>query len=206
MVDYSELTDERLQAMALEGDAAAETQLAIRYSRLVKICARPYFLAGGDSEDLTQEGMLGLLSAIRGYNAGMDTAFRTYAELCIRRRLISAIKSASRLKHTPLNEGVSFDEVLSEETTSLAVCSGDAFRRSPEEQVLARERADEIIHIYPKVLSRLEMTVYTLFLEGLSYGEIAARAGKSVKQVDNAVQRIRRKLAQDPDSGEISES
>ena len=203
--NYRELDDGSLLRLASAGDRLAEEQLAVRYSRLVRICARPFFLAGGDSEDLTQEGMLGLLSAIREYDPSQQTSFRTFAEACIRNRLITAIKSASRLKHLPLNEGVSLEDVLSEET-SQSVASPKAFRRVPEEQVLARESADEIFHTFSRCLSQLEKEVLTLFLDGLSYEEMAERLGRSVKSVDNAVQRIRRKLARYPNLGEISES
>ena len=113
MKSYPDFSDNVLCRLASKGDAGAENELAVRYSRLVRACARPFFLAGGDSEDLIQEGMLGLLSAIRDYTPEADTAFKTYAELCIRRRLISDVRSASRLKHAHLNEGVSFDEILS---------------------------------------------------------------------------------------------
>ena len=202
---YREWEDKDLLHLVAAGDRLAEEQLAVRYSRLVRICARPFFLAGGDSEDLTQEGMLGLLSAIREYDPSQQTSFRTFAEACIRNRLITAIKSASRLKHLPLNEGVSLEEILSEET-SQSVVSPKAFRRVPEEQVLARESADEIFHTFSRCLSQLEKEVLTLFLDGLSYEEMAERLGRSVKSVDNAVQRIRRKLARYPNLGEISES
>lgn len=202
---YLALDDSELLALVSAGDRVAEEQLALRYSRLVRICARPYFLAGGDSEDLTQEGMFGLLSAIREYNPSMQVTFKTFAEACIRNRLITAIKSASRLKHTPLNEGVSLEEILSEET-SQTVASAKAFRRVPEEQVLARESADEIFHTFSRCLSQFEREILILFLDGLSYQEMAEHTGRSQKAVDNAVQRIRRKLARYPNLGEISES
>lgn len=192
---YSSYSDEILQKMAVSGDQYAEEQLAVRYARLVRMCARPYFLAGGDSEDLTQEGMLGLLSAIREYNGSLDTSFKTYAEQCIKNRLISAIRSASRKKHTPLNDGVSLDDFLSKEEQSQAALLGESFRRIPEEQVLARESADEIFRTYSRCLSPFENQILNLFLEGLSYQEMASRVSRSQKSVDNAVQRIRHKLA-----------
>ena len=106
------LTDEILCLQAASGDRIAEETLVMRYNRLVRICARPYFLAGGDSEDLIQEGMVGLLNAIREYVPQKGTAFRTYAEICIRNRILSAIRAASRDKHTPLNHYVSFEPPL----------------------------------------------------------------------------------------------
>jgi RNA polymerase sporulation-specific sigma factor len=206
MKDYANLSDEELQHLASSGDSLAENRLAERYSRLVRICARPFFLAGGDSEDLTQEGMLGLLSAIREFNQSMNTSFKTYAELCIRRRLISAVKSASRRKHTPLNEGVSFEDVFSDDIDFSPGYSTLAFHRVPEEQVLARESADEFYCIYSRCLSEFENTILRFYLDGLSYRSIAKVVGRTEKSVDNAVQRIRRKLARQPNLGEISES
>lgn len=190
--------------MSAHGNAVAENELVVRYSRLVRACARPFFLAGGDSEDLIQEGMLGLLSAIREFNPESDTSFKTYAGLCIRRRLISAVKSASRLKHAPLNEGVSFDEILSEETQSNSAFTGEAFRRIPEEQVLARESTNNFISNYSQHLSPLERVILSHYLEGLSYNEIAEQTGRSQKSVDNAVQRIRHKLARHLNLGDFS--
>ena len=195
------LTDEELQSLAAERQVDAEEALAERYVRLVRVCARPYFLNGGDSEDLTQEGMLGLLSAIREYDAGKGASFKTYAEICIRNRIQSAIRSAARKKHAPLNDGVSLDEVLSDESQSLGT---QYFQRSPEEQVLARETEKEFITAYSRRLSKLEAQVLSLFLDGLSYQEMAVALGRDTKAVDNAVQRIRKKLASLP-SGESSE-
>ncbi len=198
---FSELDDNRLVSLANSGDKLAEEQLALRYTRLVKICSRPFFLVGGDGEDLIQEGMFGLLSAIREFDPAMNANFKTYAEICVKRRIYSAIKMASRKKHEPLNEMVSFDDVLSDESLS----AGRAFRRIPEEQVLAQESADEIIQTYSRCLSKLEAIILELYLSGLSYSEIADKTGRSEKSVDNAVQRIRRKLARNLYLGEFSE-
>ncbi|NCB74292.1 MAG: sigma-70 family RNA polymerase sigma factor [Clostridia bacterium] len=201
---YSNLNDNELLGMANLGDKVAEDQLALRYTRLVKICSRPFFLVGGDGEDLIQEGMLGLLSAIREFDLSMNTSFKTYAEICVKRRIYSAIKSASRKKHDPLNDMVSFDDVLSDESSSGAVTYGVSLRRTPEEQVLAREGVGEIIQTYSRCLSKFEVEVLNLFLRGLSYSEIAELCGKTDKSVDNAVQRIRRKLARDLNLSDIS--
>lgn len=202
MGNYDTLSDIDLLYMAKGGDRSAEEQFALRYTRLVKICARPFFLVGGDGEDLIQEGMLGLLSAIREYDSSMNTSFKTYAEICVKRRIYSAIRTASRKKHEPLNEMVSLDEVLSEE--GAAASQSNAFRRIPEEQVLAQESADEIIQTYSRCLSKFEARILELYLSGLSYSEMAQECGKSQKSVDNAVQRIRRKLAQNHNLGESS--
>ena len=199
---YVSLSDEQLQALAADREAGAEEMLAERYVRLVRICARPYFLNGGDSEDLIQEGMLGLLSAIREFDPGKGASFKTYAETCIRNRIQSAIRSAARKKHAPLNDGIPLEDVLSDDSQSLGT---QLFQRSPEEQVLARETEKEFISAYSRCLSRFEAQILRLYLAGLSYQEIAAQTGRAPKSVDNAVQRIRRKLAKLP-SGENSVS
>ena len=196
------LTDEQLQALAAERQSGAEEALAERYVRLVRVCARPYFLNGGDSEDLIQEGMLGLLSAIREFDAAKGASFKTYAEICVRNRIQSAIRSAARKKHAPLNDGLPLDdEILSDESHS--PCAR-YYQRSPEEQVLARETEKEFISTYSQRLSKLEQQVLRLYLDGLSYQEMAVQLGRDTKAVDNAVQRIRKKLVSLP-SGESSE-
>jgi len=206
MGNYSDLSDNELLHLVDLGDKVAEDQLALRYTRLVKVCSRPFFLVGGDGEDLIQEGMLGLLSAIREFDLSMNTSFKTYAEICVKRRIYSAIKTASRKKHEPLNDMVSFDDVLSDESQSNAVSYGELYSRTPEEQVLARESANEIIQTYSRCLSKFEVEILNLYLSGLSYLEIAEACGRTEKSVDNAVQRIRRKLAQNLYQSDISKS
>ena len=206
MTDYSILSDQELQACAAAGDPDAEEALAERYVRSVRICARPLFLAGGDSEDLIQEGMLGLLSAIRQYDPSANVPFKTYAELCINRRLYSAVKSAARLKHLPLNNGVPLDSILSEESQPQATSYPEANRRITEEQVLAIESEKELHSAFSQYLSGFEAKVLQLYLSGLSYAEMAAQTHKSEKSIDNAVQRIRRKLARLPNFSDFSVS
>ncbi len=189
---YTNKSDEELQALAKTHADGAEEALAERYVREVRMCARPYFLIGGDSEDLLQEGMIGLLSAIREYDVDKGASFKTYAQTCIHNRIKSAVRSAQRMKNAPLNDGVPLDDVLSDESQALGT---HYYQRSPEEQVLARETEKEFISTYSRCLSKLEAEILQLYLDGLSYGEIAAIAGRDVKAVDNAVQRIRRKLA-----------
>ena len=202
MNNFLTISDEQLQACAAERQNGAEEALAERYVRLVRICARPYFLIGGDSEDLIQEGMLGLLSAIREYDREKGASFKTYAEICIHNRIQSAIRSAGRKKHAPLNDGIPLDDVLSDESKSQGT---RYFQRSPEEQVLARETEKEFSSIYSRHLSKFEARILDLYLEGLSYQEIAVSIGRDTKAVDNAIQRIRRKMARLP-SGDNSES
>lgn len=204
MLNYSQLEDNRLLALSSGGDREAEEQLVIRYMRLVRMCSRPLFLVGGTPEDLIQEGMLGLLSAIRRYDPDLNASFKTYAELCIRNRLFSAVKSATSKKHEPINDGQSLEEILSDESKLPLLAYTEFFRRTPEEQVLARENKDELQKYFRKNLSPMESKVLDLYLQGLSYEEIAEQSGKSVKSVDNAIQRIRRKLAQNLNSGVIS--
>ena len=208
MNDYSKFDDNTLQEYAVNGDRAAEETLVRRYMQLVKICARPLFLAGGDREDLIQEGMFGLISAIRQYDPKHNTAFKTFAELCIKNRLITAIKSAASSKHFPLNEGLSLEAILSDESQT-AISYSDFFQISPEEQVLARENSrhtKELFLSFFNRLSALEKNVLRSYLDGLSYKEIAVLCGKDEKSVDNAVQRIRNKLAMCLRSGDISKS
>jgi len=181
-----------LAQKAAGGDPAAEEVLVSEYVRLVRVCARPYFLAGGDGEDLIQEGMLGLLSAIRTFDPLKGVKFSTYAEFCVRRRIYSAIRSASGNKHTPLNSYISLESPqLDESSTQNAY-----FLRDPEDYVISRERAGEVEKLLYGALSRFESGVLELYLEGTSYKDIAVRLDKPDKSIDNAVQRIRKKLAQ----------
>ena len=195
--------DEVLWLRASKGDEAAEEMLAEKYTWLVRACARPYFLAGGDSEDLIQEGMLGLLSAIRQFDPVRDAAFRTFAERCIRNRLFSAIKSAAGNKHTPLNDYVPLESPQFDETQTAGLGSP---LNDPEELLITRERVNEIYNGISGALSGFESRVLKYYLEGLSYEEIANKIGKSKKSVDNAVQRLRKKLAQIIISGESQET
>ncbi len=203
MTDYSGLNDTDLLKAAAKGDRLAEECLVERYMRLVRQCSRPLFLAGGDTEDLIQEGMFGLLSAIREFDSSDGASFQTFAGHCIRMRLLSAVKSASRLKHLPLNDGVSFEQLLEEAPQQLSA-NPDTLRNNPEDLVLARERTRELYTELAQCLSRFEKQVLALFLDGLSYREIAAKLGRDEKAIDNAVQRIRRKLARNPIFGDIS--
>ena len=181
-----------LARRAAGGETEAEDAIISEFSRLVKACARPYFLAGGDSEDLMQEGMLGLLSAVRTFDPTKGVKFSTYAEFCVKRRIYSAIRTASGYKHTPLNSYISLESQQFDESNT----QNAYFLRDPEDFVIARESAGEVERLLFGALSRFESGVLELFLEGMSYKEMAAHMGKSSKSVDNAVQRIRKKLAQ----------
>ncbi len=201
------IPDEVLCARAASGDRAAEETLVLRYSRLVRVVSRPFFLAGGDSEDLIQEGMLGLLSAIREFRPDRGARFRTFAEVCVRRRIISVVRAAAGGKHTPLNDSVSLDPSLvlaNQDFTSF----GTAYhqQRNPEDVVIHEENLSALEEAIQKELTGLEAQVLALYLSGLSYAEIAEEVRRSTKSVDNAVQRVRRKIAQYLSRGEYSES
>lgn len=200
-------SDEDLCNRVALGDRDAEEALVRRYTRMVRMCARPYFLAGGDSEDLIQEGMVGLLHAIREYDPGREASFRHYAQVCIQNRLISAIKAAARDKHTPLNNYVSIETPLFDGFTIHDTCGTDHRRlENPEDTLIGREEVQERMNVLQDGLSGLEARVLRLYLSGLSYSEIAAEVKRSPKSVDNAVQRIRRKLARHFSTGDVSES
>ena len=188
----TEYSDEELCRLTASGDRDAEEILVKRYLRMVRVCARPYFLAGGDSEDLIQEATFGLLKAIREFSPGYDAKFKTFAEVCIRNRIRSAVATASRCKHAPLNDSVPFEPPM------LGIGA------SPEELYISREEEAERLDRLAQKLSPLERKILKLFLHGLSYREISEQVGRPTKSVDNAIQRIRRKVA--GDLGVISES
>lgn len=190
MEAFDQRSDEILCVLSAEGDRLAEEQLVTRYNRLVRVCARPYFLAGGDSEDLIQEGMIGLLSAIRGFQPGRETSFRTYAEVCIRNRLRSAVRSAARDKHMMLNDSVA----LSDDAMGAVPYRGSQSEaEDPEAVLIGQEEWAGRKKALSDRLSKFERQVFALYLKGCSYEEIARQVGRPLKTVDNAVQRIRRK-------------
>ena len=199
-----EATDETLCRLSAAGDRLAEETLVTRYNQTVRSCARPFFLVGGDSEDLIQEGMLGLLKAIREYHPEREASFRTFAELCIRRRLYSVLRSSARDKHKALNQSISFN---TPDFDSNSYSSGihNLAQRNPEDFLIDRERTLALLSGVRKQLSEFEAKILGYYLDGLSCGEIARAVGKPPKSVDNAVQRIRRKVAQQVLSGELSE-
>ena len=188
----NEYSDEELCRLTASGDRDAEEILVKRYLRMVRVCARPFFLAGGDSEDLIQEATFGLLKAIREFSLEHDAKFKTFAEVCIRNRIRSAVATASRSKHAPLNDSVPFESPM------LGIGA------SPEELYISREEEAERLTKLDQKLSPLERKIVELFLHGLSYREISEQVGRPTKSVDNAIQRIRRKVA--GDMGVISES
>lgn len=197
--NYNLFEDEKLAGMAQAGDSAAEETLIDRYKELVKSRAHLYFIAGADSEDVIQEGMIGLFKAVRGYNSGREASFRTFAGMCINRQIITAIKTASRLKHEPLNNSISLSRPIrdddgsgKEETIENTLV---ARQSNPEEMILAQDTIDEILAGVSNILSKFELEVWQLYISGKNYTAIAAETGKSPKSIDNALQRIKRKIA-----------
>ena len=199
----SEFSDEALCALAVSGNREAEETLVTRYNRLVRTCARPFFLTGGDSEDLTQEGMVGLIKAVREYDGEKDASFRTFAEICIRNRLYSVLRSAARDKHKSINQSVSLD-TPDFDSNSYTSGPSNLAQRNPEDTMIDREHTAALLAGVRKQLSEFEAKILEYYLDGLSCREIAESVGKPPKSVDNAVQRIRRKVAQQLLSGEFS--
>ena len=198
-------SDETLCVLAASGNREAEEVLVTRYNRMVRTCARPFFLIGGDSEDLTQEGMVGLIKAVREYDAAKEASFRTFAEICIRSRLYSLLRAAARDKHSPLNQSVPLDTPFLDSNSYTSGTSHLA-QRNPEDFLIDREHTAALLAGVRKQLSEFEAEILGYYLDGLSCREIAETVGKAPKSVDNAVQRIRRKVARQLQSGDLSGS
>ena len=193
---FENMPDEEAVALAQSGDGAALEHLLNKYKNFVRTKARSYFLIGADHEDIVQEGMIGLYKAIRDFKPEKLTSFRAFAELCVTRQIITAIKTATRQKHIPLNSYVSLNKPIYDEEsdrTLLDVISEDV-PSDPEAMLIEREDLSFIEGRIGEMLSDLEKQVLALYMEGKSYVEISAAMGRHVKSVDNALQRIKRKL------------
>ena len=194
--DYSSMSDEDIVALCRNGDNVAEEYLLNKYKNFVRSKARSYFLIGADHEDIVQEGMIGLYKAIRDFRPDKLSSFRAFAELCITRQIITAIKTATRQKHIPLNSYVSLNKPLydeeSDRTLLDVIIEGRA--TNPEELIIGQEDLSSINHKIDEVLSGLEQEVLRAYLDGKSYQEIADNLGRHVKSIDNALQRVKRKL------------
>ena len=207
MTAYTALPDESLSDLARRGDRDAEEILVKRYNRLVRQLARPFYLAGGDSDDLIQEGMIGLICAVREYDGQRAASFRTFAEICIRNRLYSAVRAAARDKHTPLNQSVPLEMPFFDGQSS---CFGAMAGENPEDLIIGRERVQDALSDVRKQLSDFEAKILGfvfqdfMLLDGLTIREMAEAVSRSPKSVDNAVQRIRRKAARHLISGDFS--
>lgn len=187
-----------LVARAKQGDSRARNQLIRRYFPFVRLKASSYFLAGGDTEDLLQEGLLGLFKAIRDFQPHRESSFRSFAELCITRQIITAVKTATRKKHAPLNQYVSFSHtpaVGGEEQAPLEQLLPGPQSFEPFAQVACAEELEALVDCLTTALSELESRVLAMYIDGASYELIARRLGCSVKTVDNALQRVKRKVA-----------
>ena len=193
---FEDMPDEAVVELAGNGDMNAQEYLINKYKNFVRAKARTYFLLGGDKEDLIQEGMIGMYKAIRDYRPDKLSSFRAFAELCITRQIITAIKTATRQKHIPLNSYVSLNKPIYDEDsdrTLLDVITGTKIT-DPEELIISQEEFDNIEEKMGELLSSLELRVLMYYLEGKSYQEIAEDLGRHVKSIDNALQRVKRKL------------
>jgi RNA polymerase sporulation-specific sigma factor len=194
-----DLGDEDLAARYQGGDVEALDLLLERYRRFARAKSRSYFLVGADSDDIEQEGMIGLYKAVRDFRADRQSSFRAFAELCITRQVITAIKAATRQKHQPLNQYVSISGVRGGDDPGER-CVEDLLDDhnigDPADEVVSRERMDVMRRSMADMLSGLEVDVLRLYVEGKSYQEIGNRLGRHVKSIDNALQRIKRKLDQ----------
>ena len=188
--------DEELIYLANQGDLLAEECLINKYKKLVKIKARSYFLIGADTEDIIQEGMIGLYKAVRNYQFKKLSSFKAFAELCITRQIITAIKSATRQKHIPLNSYISLNRPIYNEDSDRTLLDivDNISINDPQDLFLNSEKLNNLKVRIKKILSDLERDVLESYLDAKSYQEIAADLGRHVKSIDNALQRIKRKL------------
>jgi RNA polymerase sporulation-specific sigma factor len=195
-----QVEDSFLIALAKQGSPDAYHRLVRRYYGFVRLKASSYFLAGGDSDDLIQEGLVGLYKAIRDYRSDRESSFRNFAELCITRQIITAVKTATRNKHTPLNQYVSFASTPSgdsgENDSTLDEMLPGSSVHDPVNQVISSEELRALVACLSTALSDLESRVLALYLDGHSYEEVGRRLGCDCKTVDNALQRVKRKVGQ----------
>ena len=194
--DFESMADEQVVRLAQDADGAALEYLLNKYKNFVRTKARSYFLIGADHEDIVQEGMIGLYKAIRDYRAEKLSSFRAFAELCITRQIITAIKTATRQKHIPLNSYISLNKPIYEEDsdrTLLDVITEEGLS-NPEDMLIDREDLSLSEGRSGQMLSGLEKDVLVRYMEGKSYVEIAGEMHRHVKSIDNALQRIKRKL------------
>ena len=193
-----QVEDGYLIALAKQGDPTSYDRLVRRYYGFVRLKASSYFLLGGESEDLIQEGLLGLYKAVRDFRSDRESSFRNFAELCITRQIITAVKTASRNKHAPLNQYVSFASSPAAagdgETTIEEILPGPG-SEEPSQRVIASEELASLVSCLSSVLSELESQVLSLYLDGHSYEAIGERLECETKTVDNALQRVKRKVS-----------
>lgn len=202
---FEELTDEQLVELVHHGNTEALDFLITKYRVFVKAKARSYFLIGADKEDIVQEGMIGLYKAVRDFKEDKLASFRAFAELCITRQIITAIKTATRQKHIPLNSYVSLDKPIYDEESDRTLMDVITSTESenPEHLMINREEYSHLEEKISEILSELEQQVLTLYLDGQSYNEISEELNRHVKSIDNALQRVKRKLERHLEIGEI---
>jgi RNA polymerase sporulation-specific sigma factor len=195
-INYEDLTDEAVAELARNYDGDALEFLLNKYKNFVRAKARSYFLIGADREDIVQEGMIGLYKAVRDFRSSKLSSFRAFAELCITRQIITAIKTATRQKHRPLNSYVSLNKPAYDEESDRMLIDviSSAKVSNPEDIIIGKEDFSTIETKMGKLLSPLEMQVLRKYIEGKSYFEVADELGRSVKSVDNALQRVKNKL------------
>jgi RNA polymerase sporulation-specific sigma factor len=193
---FEGMTDEEIALLARDGDDLAQEVLLNKYKNFVRSKARSYFLIGADHEDIVQEGMIGLFKAIRDFRPDKLSSFRAFAELCVTRQIITAIKTATRQKHIPLNSYVSLNRPIYDEESDRTLMDviSEVQMAGPEELLISQEDYSSVESRISEVLSDLEMEVLTSYLEGKSYQEIARDLNRHVKSIDNALQRVKRKL------------
>lgn len=188
------LSDEEVAVIAQNGDGAALDHIIARYRNYVYSKASTYFLAGAEKDDIVQEGMIGLYKAVKEYNPESGSSFKHFALLCISRQILTAIKAATRKKHMPLNSYISLEETAADrDAESPAIDLGDD-GQNPENIIIGQENLNVMEYKINQILSKLELQVLMYYTEGMSYDEIAALAGKPRKSIDNALQRIKKKL------------
>ncbi|WP_100486464.1 RNA polymerase sporulation sigma factor SigH [Sporolactobacillus pectinivorans] len=193
---FRSLDDENILEVVHGGNGDALEYLISKYKNFVRAKAKAYFLVGADREDIIQEGMIGLFKAIRDYQGDKPASFKAFAELCITRQMITAVKTATRQKHIPLNSYVSLDRPIYDEESERTLLDvvGETHSSNPEQLLISREEYDDIEEKLSKVLSDLERKVLNQYLDGRSYQEISADLKRHVKSIDNALQRVKRKL------------
>jgi RNA polymerase sporulation-specific sigma factor len=196
IVDLDSASDEELVALYRKGQEGAVDALLHRYRNFARLKARSYFLAGADKDDIVQEGMIGLYKAIRDFDASLETAFRSFAEVCITRQIITAVKTATRQKHIPLNTYVSLSKPISTEGEGDYVLQDvlGAEAPDPADLLISHEELRSMKLAFSEILSDFEAEVLHMYVEGKSYQEIGAHLNRHVKSIDNAIQRIKRKV------------
>lgn len=195
--DWTALTDEEIVLLAQQGQADAAEYLVMKYADTIEMRKHGYFLPGGDDDDLRQEARIGLLKAIRDYHPGHNAAFKTFANLCITRQILTSVKNANRRKHGVLSTAESLDAPAYGDETARTLWETVADTRSenPESAYLRRALLDSVSRRMPQLLSHLELQVLLAYVRGETYQEIARRLGRSPKSIDNAIQRAKQKLS-----------